>query len=232
MSTQISQFIRSASLPAILVAASTIATARAANPPAPAPATPPSVGPNCHSSSPDQICLGLKYVVYKDGSGNPVESQQTAISNVQAINDVWKQCHVAFQIDQFQPVNPSDSKQSLDTANLSDLQPIRQDYASDNELVVVTTGKWDRSGSLGDTGANAWTAMPGDGPYGTVLESPVGDDSNVIAHELGHYLSLDHVNNEAQLMNPIIYNTSTQITDGECKAAQTTAHQFWSKMLR
>jgi predicted Zn-dependent protease len=71
--------------------------------------------------------------------------------------------------------------------------------------------------------ANAWTAMPGQTPSGAVLESRVADNANIIAHEVGHYLSLDHTSDQSNLMNPIIYDNSTTITEQQCQDMRHTA---------
>ena len=97
---------------------------------------------------------------------------------------------------------------------------------------LVTTGTWDRSGSLGETTANAWTSMPGGGPYGSVLERPVGLNSHLIAHEIGHYMNLVHVSDSGAMMNPIIYSTSNRISATQCKTARSAALYFWAQMIR
>jgi hypothetical protein len=71
--------------------------------------------------------------------------------------------------------------------------------------------------------ANAWTAMPGQQPAGAVLEAPVATNDNITAHELGHYLGLDHARDQAELMNPIIYKDSVRITAAQCEQMRATA---------
>ncbi|MGK5082624.1 matrixin family metalloprotease, partial [Bdellovibrionota bacterium FG-1] len=200
--------------------------------PSATPTGAPIVGDSCQSSDPQHLCVALKYVPYLDGNGAPVVTSAQAIANVTAINKVWAQCNIGFQIDEFVPANPKDFGFSFQTANLSELDPIRTAFDDDHTLLVVTTGTWNRSGTLGNTGANAWTNMPGSGPYGAILEQPVGTNANIVAHELGHYLNLDHVSNLPQLMNPIIYDTSTQLTATECATARSAVTGYWKKMMR
>ena len=205
------------------------------NTPVPGPGpTPPvtTVGPTCHSADPNQICLGLKYVVYNTTAGTPVVSQQQSIDNIDGINSVWNSCGIKFQIDQFLPVTPQSENLVYNTSSYSELDEIRSDFATKTDLLVVTTGSWDRSGTLGNTGANAWTTMPDGGLYGVVLESPVGTYVNIIAHELGHYLNLDHVSDTSNLMSPIIYSSSTGLTTNQCQEARSAVQYFWAKMLR
>jgi hypothetical protein len=70
---------------------------------------------------------------------------------------------------------------------------------------------------------NAWTAMPGSSPSGTVIEGRVAAYPEMIAHELGHYLNLEHVKDATDLMNPIIYRTSTRLSPDQCENVRKTA---------
>src|SRR5262249_3291703 len=65
----------------------------------------PVLGESCRSDDPNQICLGIKYVVYKDGTNAPVIDQQAAATNIQTINRIWSKCNIGFQIDQFQVID-------------------------------------------------------------------------------------------------------------------------------
>ena len=188
------------------------------------------VGTSCKSNDSNQICLGLKYVVYKNSKGESVVSQPDAVKNVDNINKLWKQCGIAFQIDEFVAADAPTDKLSHNPANMGELDDIRKVYSDANTLLVVTTGKWDRSGSLGNTGANAWTSMPGEDLYGAIHESTVGTFSNIMAHELGHYLNLDHMNDESDLMNPIIADSSTKLTQQQCASARASVSTYWQRI--
>lgn len=193
------------------------------------------VGDSCATrNDPNHICLGLKYVAYAVPEDNDpaTVTERQALEDVQSVNRLWRQCDVAFEISEFDTVDPTEDGLPYDIASYGDLESIRQDFEVANALLVVTTGKWDRSGSLGETSANAWTALPGGAPYGAVLEQPVATFSNIIAHELGHYLNLSHVPDATDLMNPIIYATSSNLTAGQCRTARSAATYFWWRMLR
>lgn len=193
------------------------------------------VGDSCSTrNDPNHVCLGLKYVAYEVPEDNDpaTVTEQQALANVQGINRIWQQCDLAFEINEFDTVDPTADDLPYDIANYSDLESIRRDFGVANALLVVTTGKWDRAGSLGDTSANAWTALPGGAPYGAVLEEPVATFSNIIAHELGHYLNLSHVPDATDLMNPVIYATSSELTAAQCQTARSAATYFWWRMLR
>lgn len=198
----------------------------------PTPQTPTTVGSSCHSSNSDQMCLGLNYAVYMNSSGQPVVTEAEAIDNVTKINEVWSKCKIAFQIDELTLVNPSDEGLIFNTSDYSELNDIRSKLDDSAHILVVTTGSWDRNGSLGSTGANAWTNLPGEGVYGAILEAPVGTYSNIIAHELGHYLNLDHASDSSNLMNPTIYDSSTQLYSSQCTEARAAISAYWQAMLR
>jgi hypothetical protein len=188
------------------------------------------VGDSCAPGT--NICLGLKYVVYQDATGDPIETDRDAIDNVRDVNSLWRDCGIQFQIERYVPIDPASENLRYRTAHHSELNQIRRKFMDDRTLLVVMTGAWDRSGSLGNTWANAWTNLPGEKVYGSVLERSVSKNPGILAHELGHYLSLDHVSDQSDLMNPIIYRTSTQLRPGQCESARWAAKYFWSKMTR
>jgi hypothetical protein len=189
-------------------------------------------GETCVTGDKNHICLGIKYAVYQNGNNGAILSEQEAIENVKGINDLWKQCNVGFQIDQFSQVEPERNSLNYEPGNLEELPQIRSQLGGEDTLLVVTTGQWNRRGTLGNTGANAWTSLPGDFPFGVVLEQSVATFSNIIAHELGHYLNLLHVGDSGNLMNPIIYPDSNRIASDQCELSRTTALSSWIRMVR
>lgn len=191
-----------------------------------------AVGPTCVAQDQTKICLGLKYVVYQDSGGKAVASTTDALNDLTKMNQIWAQCGIAFQIEEFTPVDPTRSGLAFNTANIGDLDAIRNAYGESGRLLVVTTGAWNRSGTLGQTSANAWTAMPGGGPYGAILEAAVSTYGPIYAHELGHYLNLEHVSDASDVMNPVIYTTSAKLTASQCSTARSTALGYWSAMTR
>lgn len=203
--------------------------------PSPTPIPSPTdlpVGSSCHSGDTSKYCIGLKYVVYEDSSAKPVVSQSGALSNLATINQIWSQCKISFQIDEYLVTDPTQQKLRFNTANDSELDQIRNAYDDGLHFLVVTTGTWDRSGTLGNTGANAWTNLPGDAIFGSILESPVGIYPNIIAHELGHYMNLNHVSDTGDLMNPIIYDGSTNLYTSQCSIARASLASYWTQVLR
>jgi hypothetical protein len=195
--------------------------------------TGPTLGQSCKSEDARSLCLGIKIVAYADPrTGTTTLDSMSAVSDLKRVNTVWSQCEIAFQIDHYSSVNPTTANLAFSTAESDDLNKIRSNFSSDQSLLLVSTGPWDRAGSLGRTPANAWTTMPGAGPYGAILEEPVATTPNIIAHELGHYLSLTHVSDRTDLMNPIIYPTSSLLTSNQCELARNAITDYWPKMLR
>lgn len=185
--------------------------------------TKPALGDSCHGSV--DRCLALKYVVHKDSTGTPIVSQTQALANLTTINSLWKQCGIGFQIDSYIEANPADYNLSVAPASMTELDSIRRAYVDDTTLLVATVGEWSFS-------ANAWTAMPGGSPYGAIMEKSVGTYAPIIAHEIGHYLNLDHAGSQEYLMYYMIYSTSTLISASDCAAANAAIDYFWPKMLR
>lgn len=175
-------------------------------------------------------CLSLRYVSFRDDGGEPVLSANTAQDNVDAINEVFDQCRIQFQIDSFASVDPATVDLNFNTSSSDELTEIRKAFRDPKSLLVVTTGDW--SGDLGEGSANAWTMMPGSAPYGAILEESVGNYPNIIAHELGHYLGLDHIDDESSLMNPVIYSYSKELSDEECSIARQAIDSYWRPMIR
>jgi hypothetical protein len=192
----------------------------------------PEIGASCISSDPNHLCIGMRYVVYADSSANPIIPRDSIASNVAVIDLIWGQCNIGFQIDELVVANAADSSLNFNPADDLELDRARSVFASPNLLVVITTGTWNRSGSLGNTGANAWTNMPGSPVLGVVMEQPVGAYPNLIAHELGHYLNLGHVSDNSNVMNPIVYSGSTGLSSGQCDSARAATGYWWSNMLR
>lgn len=186
----------------------------------------------CPSSDPNNICLGVKVVVYEDSEGRAVSSGDDIINSFKAINSIWSQCDISFHVDAVETVNPVKFGLNYQTQTKKELDKIRLAFGVDSSLLVVATGKWDRSGSLGKSSANAWTSLPKEGPFGAILEKPVVTYANLLAHELGHYLDLEHSEDRANLMNPVIYAKSTRSSPQQCQTARFAAKSYWHKMMR
>jgi hypothetical protein len=176
------------------------------------------------------IRLALRYVVYTDGAGEPVVTEAEARNNVTEINALWSTCNLSFQIDEFLAVDPARYGFVYNTSSKDQLTNIRNEFENDRTLLVVTTGTW--SGSLGALSTNAWTMMPGTSTNGVVMEATVAKSPRLIAHELGHYLNLGHLSDTSNMMNPVIYASSTALSTSQCNAARSAASHYWSAMYR
>lgn len=181
-----------------------------------------AVGNGC--SSKDSICLGLRYISYDEGNG-PISSAQQAATDVAAINRIWAQCGIEFQIDSYEAVDPTKYGLGSGAAAANQTNAIRNAFNDGRTLLVVYTGYW-------GTTKNAWTSMPGSPPYGAILESSVVNYPNIVAHELGHYLGLDHYDVTTNVMDTLIYPNSSQLESWQCDTARGVATGTWSAMLR
>jgi hypothetical protein len=186
----------------------------------------------CQKDDPTRLCLAIKYVVYKDSHDRVLISEEQARKNVASLNAFYERCGIGFDLAEFLSVRPEDHGLRFRLSSYPELDRSREAFADPRKLLIVTTGPWDRTGPIGNTGANAWTRLPGGGPHGAILESPVGKFPNIIAHEIGHYLNLMHVDEPTSLMNKIIYAKSAQISDEQCQTARQTVTSHWRLALR
>lgn len=184
------------------------------------------------STDPNHLMLSLKYVTYENADQQPVISAETAKSVVHGINQLYTQCNIHFRVEEFLPAVPQNYGLDFSPSSMGDLDPIRTQFDTDQSIVVINTGEWNNAGGLGADGANAWTMMPGQTPSGAVIEGPVADNANIVAHEIGHYLNLDHVNDQGNLMNPVIYKNSTTLTAAQCEKVRAAAEGIRSGALR
>jgi hypothetical protein len=189
------------------------------------------IGSTCHSSNASKSCLALKTVQYTQ-NGVAVSNASTALANLQVMNTIWAPCNISYMIEDFEQLDPSQYGLPFNPSNTTDMDSIRQAFQNTNQFLQVTTGTWNRSGTLGQNTANAWTAMPGGYPVGSVFEQPVAYFGNIYAHEVGHYLDLYHVPDTTDVMNATIYYSSTILTSDQCSTAQAAIQQYWSAMLR
>lgn len=178
------------------------------------------------------LTLALKMVSYQDAQGQPILSQDQAKKVVDGINALYATCNLSLVLEDYQSVKPGDQGLALNPSTMAELDQIRAKYNDPSRLFVVDTGRWDPSGGLGADGANAWTMMPGEATSGAVLESTVADNAPLVAHELGHYLNLDHVQNPSDMMNPVIYPESTQIESWQCDQMRDAAQGARAYALR
>jgi hypothetical protein len=184
-----------------------------------------NIGQSCQSDDPEQLCLAVKTVSYLNSAGNPqVSPEQTAIS-MAAMNEVWSQCKIGFQTEVYEQVKAEDYGLSSGSSAANQTDSIRRTFMDDNHLLIVMTGAW-------GTTKNAWTSMPGGDVHGAVFENSVADYPNIWAHEIGHYLNLDHVNDSSDVMNAVIYPSSKALTLGQCEEARMAAKAYWAQMLR
>ena len=186
------------------------------------------VGESCVSSDPNKICLAMHFVSYQDSQGKPVADEYQAAHIIQAMNKIYSQCGIGFQIENYEAVDPAGYGLGFAPQSMGELDKIRKTFDQPlYELLSVTTGHWSLS-------ANAWTNMPSVGPFGAIVEASVVDysDGLIYAHEFGHYLGLYHVADRSNLMNSESYKTSTHLTESQCETLRSTATSNWGGMVR
>ena len=182
---------------------------------------------SCRNKDPEHLCIGLKYVAYKSAEGVPTATPAEALQLTLAMNAVWSQCGIAFQLERYQAVDPVEKGLLYNTGGFGDQDAIRAAFDDDIRFVIIATGPWNRGNNT-----VAWTQAPGGAHYGVVADQGVATDANVMAHELGHYLSLDHVQNPADLMSPVVYPNSNSLDPSQCAAARNSGLNYWPHMSR
>lgn len=191
--------------------------------------TPANLPPQPQPREPGELWVALKYVTYVDGSGQPVVSPEGMAKIVDNINELYAPCDLRFIAEEYLSISPKDLGLDFELASLGELDTIRTEFDDVKHLVVINTGPWNHY-QVG--AANAWTVMPGNSPSGAVIDALVADSAEVVAHELGHYLNLDHVSDPTNLMNPIIYASSTRLSPGQCDEVRQAATSIRAEATR
>jgi hypothetical protein len=183
------------------------------------------------SSQAASLNLAIKYVSYANSS-ETVLSQKDTAKVVKEINELWAQCDIKFTPEEYISVEPENHGLVFNPTSMNELTMIRSQFDTDNALVVISTGKWNPTGGLGADGANAWATMPGTKPAGIVLEAPVAQSGTLVAHELGHCIGLNHMDDEENLMNPVIYDNSIKLEPWQCETARRSITIGRAEILR
>jgi len=151
---------------------------------------------------------------------------------VAGMNGIWSQCGINFRLENFEELEPKNVGLPFTTQYMSELPEIRGTLQSSNQLLVVLTGRWGSAGDINNSGADAWTTLPGSPPYGAIIDEPVADNTNIVAHEIGHYLGLLHLSNRSNLLSPIVGASSRGLSASQCSVARATARGQWAAMVR
>jgi hypothetical protein len=175
------------------------------------------------------ILLALKVVSFSKEGKSPVLDEKRLNKLVQDINSIYSICNIRFKLEDFSKIKPETYGLPFHLSSVEKMHEIRRPFDDPRYLVVIATGSWDHK-KMG--AANAWTAMPGESPAGAVLEEPVSTFAGIVAHEIGHYLSLNHLGDSTNVMNPIIYTNSNQLTASQCQNMRTTAVRFRGSAIR
>lgn len=186
----------------------------------------------CDRSVKGQLCLGLKLVVFVADVEEAHAEWDSLLETLAEVNGIWRQCKIQFQVDEYLPVDPKAVGLDYGVTEYDEFDGIRETFVDGTSLLVVATGPWDREGEMGDSSVSGWTLMPGDDLHGTVVEKPWHLDRNLLAHELGHYLDLDHTQDRKDLMAEVMNNRSEKLDREECARARRAARIYWPSMIR
>jgi len=177
----------------------------------------------------NHLLLALKFIEFVNEEGRPWVERSEIETILGSINQIYSQCDLSFSIGKYETVNPKSKGLPFSPQSLDEMKSFRKPFWESDHLVIIHTAAWDHS-HIGP--AHAWTAMPGDSPLGVVIDGRVGKFAGIIAHELGHYLNLYHVKNEQNVMNPVIYKKSTELTQAQCNSIRRAALAYHQSALR
>lgn len=178
-----------------------------------------------------EICLALKVVAYIE-EGLPVAERSAIDTLMTQVNEIWSRCGIQFFVEEYQSVEAKNLGLPILTLYRSELPRIREILHSNNQLLVVLTTAWGNEGDINDNGADAWTTLPGNPPYGAIIDKPVSTHAAILAHEIGHYLNLGHVPARENLLSPVVTSKSRVLSDSQCSSARGMAKEYWPQMLR
>ena len=175
------------------------------------------------------FALALKFIEFINDEGKPWVEQSEVQSMLRSINEIFSRCNVSFYLGKYETIHPRLKGLSHSPQSLDEMKNFRSPFSDPHHLVIIHTAAWNHD-YVGP--AHAWTAMPGDSPLGVVIDGRVGKFAGIIAHELGHYLNLYHVKNDTNVMNPIIYKRSKDLTQAQCNSIRQAALAYHQSALK
>lgn len=182
----------------------------------------------------DMLTIAVKYISFRDSNGGTVVDEGAARNVVDKMSNYWRQCNIQFALETYETVAPGDIGARYNPANYSELDEMRIAAHSDMHMIVIATGAWNRSGSLGNSGSNCYSSFPGDAAEGIVCEQKSAAKEAMMAHEAGHWVNLRHTNNPGtdgvddtnagnvgnNLMDHVVATYNDDLTAGQCYRAR------------
>ena len=186
---------------------------------------PPSTLESCVSNDPNHQCIGLKIVSFQDSSRVSILQKADAQELVRGMNAIWKTCDVAFQLESFLSIDPTEKNLNYSPNWKTESGQVRAAFEEKDTFLIVAVGPWANS-------TIAVTQMPGNGPHGVLVEKDYARNPLTVGHELGHYQGLLHLRDNTNLMSPYIGPNTAHLSQAQCSLARSTNFSNWPQMLR
>jgi hypothetical protein len=180
---------------------------------------------SCESSDPDLQCIGLKVVSFQNQKGESVLQETETLKLIDGMNEVWKSCNIAFQLEKYESVQPESIGLPYSPDWRNDSTSIRAHFEEADRFLIVAVGPWTNA-------TIAVAQMPGNGPFGVLVSEKYAKNAYTVGHELGHYQGLYHVRNKKNLMNSYIGPFTSALGSAQCAIARRTNLKHWQRMLR
>jgi hypothetical protein len=210
-----------------------------------------SISPTCISSDADQLCIGVKNVSLIDSS-QPTPTVDEVILDIAQMNQVWKQCKIAFQLESYQAVTATSLGLSfeLDHQNPYDTSITDQylkPFIDKNSLlwmnvgtIKIATSWYYGTGLTAGLGVSE-TLGHGDPFYITlrgIFTSETTPHTAGLAFALGVFQGLSSVYDVTNVMSNLDVSTAypgksqNLLTSDQCQEARELDLQYAPEILR
>lgn len=135
------------------------------------------------------IALGVAIYALSIGSA-PAVSRTEAESWFEGATRIWNQCGVRLQFEQYKMINAELASLPYQPKNQADLEKIRRSVFESDYVNISVTGEWQGAPFAASA---AYTNFPNASLLGTVAQIAATKTPTLLAHELGHYFNLLHV---------------------------------------
>jgi hypothetical protein len=186
------------------------------------------------------IEVSVHYMAFRDETGQALTDENTIKGALDKMSSEWSQCDVGFKLEKFEAIDPSVLGARYSPANYTELDEMRQKGQTNHDLLIVGTGPWDRTGTLGDSGSNCYSSFPGDSAQGIICERSQAASPSMLSHESGHWMNLMHPDDPSNdgsdgtksndisinLMNHMVAPENKQLLPQQCQRARAAVQQY------